>query len=137
MKPAQTVPRRPLSRWKYALLATGTVVAGLLSRAVHTGLYLADKSLGDALYAALIYWCLAFALRGQRPTRLAIAAGAFCAAIEAFKFTGLPQAWSASIASRLVFGTTPSLHNLLCYAAGIGLAAWLDFRLRATVAVPQ
>jgi Protein of unknown function (DUF2809) len=136
MKPAQTVPRRPLSRWKYTLLAAGTVVAGLLSRAVRTGLYLVDKSLGDALYAALIYWLFAIALKKPVP-RLALAAGAFCASIEAFKFTGLPQAWSASIVSRLVFGTTPSLHNLLCYAAGIGLAAWLDFRLRATVAVPQ
>lgn len=85
---------------------------------------------------ATVYWLFAIALKSS-VLRLALAAGAFCAAIEAFKFTGLPQAWSASIVSRLIFGTTPSLHNLVCYAAGTGLASWLDFRLRDTVPVPH
>jgi hypothetical protein len=129
-----SMSRTALRRKRYAVFAGATVVAGLLSRAVHTGFYVFDKSFGDALYAVLIYWLFAFVLKTS-VLRLALAAGAFCAAIEAFKLTGLPQAWSASIVSRLVFGTTPSLHNLLCYAAGIGLSSWLDFRLRATVPV--
>jgi hypothetical protein len=118
------------SRWKYLLLAVTTVAAGLFSRTVHTGWHLADKSLGDALYSLMIYWLLALLLPRLRPVQLALSTTAFCFAIEAFKLSGLPASWSHSLVSRLVFGTTPSLHNLICYLAGAAAAGVVDSLLR-------
>lgn len=115
-------------RRRYLALTVVTIAAGLASRALHTGSYWIDKSLGDALYAAMIYWLLGLAWprTGLRPR--ALVAVAVCFAIEAFKFTGLPLAWSASRLSRLIFGTTPSVHNLVCYVAGVAIAWAIDAR---------
>lgn len=110
----------------YLVAALATVALGLLSRSVRTGCWLLDKSLGDALYAALIYFGLSALFPRWSPRARALWAALFCSAIEAFKLTGLPQAWVSSRLSRLVFGTTPSLHNLLCYLAGIAAASLLD-----------
>lgn len=110
-----------------ALAITGTVA--LSSRTWPIGWYPWDKSLGDALYAVAVYLILRLLLPGFRVSVTASSALAFCLGIEAFKFTGLPAAWAASRISRLVFGTTPSWHNILCYGLAIAtvgaLEAWL------------
>ena len=74
----------------------------------------------------MIHWAAAIAVPRWRPSGRLLAAIAFCFAIEAFKLTGLPLAWASWRISRLVFGTTPSLHNLLCSLAGATAAACLD-----------
>jgi hypothetical protein len=117
-------------RARYLALAALTVAAGLSSRAIHTGWYAIDKSLGDALYAGLIYWLLGLIQPCTRVRLRAAIAVSICFAIEAFKLTGLPMTWSDSRLSRLIFGTTPSVHNLICYLAGIAAAAVLDGRIR-------
>jgi hypothetical protein len=119
-------------RRRYLALAAVTIAAGLASRATHTGWYAIDKSLGDALYAAMIYWLLGLVQPRTHVWPRAAIAVTVCFGIEAFKLTGLPLAWSDSRLSRLIFGTTPSVLNLVCYLAGIVVAAAIDTRIAQT-----
>lgn len=82
---------------------------------------------GDALYAALIYFLLAFAL--PRSPRALVAAGAivFCTAIELFQLTGIPLTLAQSVpASALVFGSGFDQRDLLVYPLGALAAAVCD-----------
>ena len=114
----------------YLGLLALTVALGLGSRAVHSGLYVLDKSAGDALYAVAVYWALRILWPHQSVPRAAALAAGICLAIETFKFTGLPEAWRASALSRVILGTTPSWHNLLCYGLAVGLVAGLEALVR-------
>jgi hypothetical protein len=109
--------RNPLRR----LIFLGVVVFfGLLSRHHPSGLFIWDKSLGDACYAAAVFLVLAIVL----PTRvgaIAVVAMLVCLAIETFKLTGLPAQWAGNPVLRVVFGTTFSFHNIVCYLAGIAV----------------
>jgi hypothetical protein len=117
------------TRARFSAAALVSVAAGLASRAVRTGIYILDKSAGDTLYAAMTFF-LASAVAPWLSLRWrASAAVVFCFCIEAFKLTGLPQAWSGHRLARLVFGTTPSVHNLICYAVGVGLAIAVEAAL--------
>jgi hypothetical protein len=107
------------------VLLAAAMVLGLLSRWYPIGWRPWDESLGDALYAIAAYLLIQF-LRPMRPFHAWILATAFCSLIEAFKFTNLPAHWSHYSLSRLAFGTTPSLANLLSYFAGTTFAAWLQ-----------
>jgi hypothetical protein len=113
-------------RW-WALLAA-IVVAGLGSRAVHTGFRLFDKYLGDALYAAMVYVLLR--LTG-RITRVALWAAVAMTAIELFQLTGvaagmLGSANPAVRACARLMGTEFNVGDLAAYAAGIGVLAAAD-----------
>jgi len=112
---------------RHTLCLLATIFIGLGSRRVYTGVFLFDKSLGDMAYAAAVFWLLRLA---RFPTAWAATASlAVCLAIETFKITGLPAAWSGIPASRLLLGSTPSWHNVLCYAGGIVVATSLDIAL--------
>jgi hypothetical protein len=100
-----------------------TILLGLTSRRWPIGWSVYDKSLGDALYAVMVYLVIALLAPRTRTITCAIVAVAICLAIELFKLTGLPNAWRASAISRLVFGTTFSVHNLICYTLGISFIA--------------
>ena len=102
----------------------GIIVAGILSRTIHTGWILFDKYLGDALYAAMIYAILRL-WNGLSAGRSAIAAAAIMTAIEFFQLTMIPDHWLLSpylmvrIVARLI-GTEFSVLDLCAYAVGIG-----------------
>lgn len=116
---ARVVPRRTAAAAVGALV----VVTGL---AVHTlapeGF--ASDAAGDALYAALIYLIGVFLAPRAAPWIVGTGAFVWCAAVELFQLTGLPEAWGAMFRPLvLVFGTVFAPQDLLLYAAGVA-AAW-------------
>jgi hypothetical protein len=111
-------------------LLAAIVVAGVLSRVVHTGFRIVDKYLGDALYAAMVYVLLRLS---GRITRVAIWAAVAMTAIELFQLTGIAAGMlgSANAAARIcarLLGTQFSVFDLLAYAVGIGCIAAVDRR---------
>jgi hypothetical protein len=97
------------------------IVAGIgfYSRRHPIGVFIWDKSLGDLCYAAGAFLVIGLIAPGLRPGTIAAAALVYCLAIECFKLTGLPARWDANALLRIIFGTTFSPHNLLCYLAAI------------------
>ncbi|MGD0768803.1 MAG: DUF2809 domain-containing protein [Tepidisphaeraceae bacterium] len=97
------------------------IVAGIgfYSRRHPVGRYLWDKSVGDVCYAAGAFLLIGVLAPRLRPAMIAAAALAYCIAIECFKLTALPARWDANPLLRVVFGTTFSVHNLICYAVAI------------------
>ena len=94
-----------------------SVALGLASRKLPpTGLYVWDKSFGDADYAVMFGFLL-LALRPSLGPR-AVGVGAFgiCFALELFQLTGLPLRTPQPI--RFLLGTTFSWHDVACYAIG-------------------
>ena len=112
-----------------------TITAGLGSRSWRLGWSLWDKSLGDALYAIAVYLVLKILIPHLRAPAAGITAVLFCLGIEAFKFTGLPGQWSAWSISRLILGSTPSWHNVVCYCVGIAGATAIDAFVSDSAAV--
>ncbi len=101
-----------------ALVGAGVVVAvGLASRRFPLGVALWDKSLGDALYAVMIYLLVAAARPRSTPARLGVAALALSVAIELFQLTGIPAGLPRGL--RFVLGTTFAWHDMACYAVGV------------------
>jgi hypothetical protein len=113
-------------RLRYLLALLAVAALGLTTRTVSVGWHVWDKSLGDVLYAIGAYLVLRFLVPRAAPRWAALVAAAFCLSIELFKFTGLPAAWASSRGSRLLFGTTPSWHNVICYAIGVTVVALAD-----------
>jgi hypothetical protein len=99
------------------------IVAGIgfYSRRNPVGLYLWDKSMGDLCYAAGAFLLIGVIVPRLRPAMIAAAALVYCIAIECFKLTGLPARWGGNALLRVVFGTTFSIHNLICYGVAIGV----------------
>ena len=108
------------------LLLPLVIALGLASRRWPISVSWYDDALGDALYAVMVYLVLAIVFPGRRALHLAIAAGVICLGIELFKLTGYPHAWRRYAISRLVFGTSFGVHNLVRYAVGIVCVAMLD-----------
>jgi hypothetical protein len=96
------------------------VALGLGSRAFRIGWGLWDKSLGDVCYAAAAFLFISLIVPN---IRIGLAAGlgiGFCVGIECFKLTGLPGQWDGNPVLRVVFGSTFSWGNIVCYFVGIG-----------------
>jgi hypothetical protein len=110
---------------KAVVLSLAIVIAvGILSRRVHTGFWLFDKYLGDALYAAMFF--LLIRLFVDRGTRLPKALMAFglVVLIECFQLTYIPLRLSQSSDPVLrimavLLGTGFSVFDILAYLAGI------------------
>lgn len=108
------------------------IVAGLLSRAVHTGWPIFDKYLGDALYAAMIHEIVRVTAKPSRGL-CAVIAMAIIVAIECFQLTLIPArlAGSSEILFRAVgrlLGTQFSWFDMAAYAIGISAAVLVDNR---------
>jgi hypothetical protein len=120
----QVRARRPA---RAAALAA-TVALGLASRLAPLGAPLWDKSLGDALYAVAAYLFFGLLFPRLVAGRLAVAALAYCLAVEAFQLTGIPARYAGVPGVRWVLGTTFSWHEVWCYVAGIALVWVLETR---------
>jgi hypothetical protein len=118
---------RPRARLLLALALT--IALGLLSRLRPIGWPLYDHSLGDVLYAVAAYIALALVLPRLRPWHVAPLALVLCWAIEAFQATGVPARYAHIALVRWLIGTTFSWHDMVCYAIGVGLIAFLDVGL--------
>ena len=96
---------------------------GGLSRLVPIGVHVWDKSLGDAAYATMIYFLVAFVRPAWRSQRAGAVALGVCVAIECFQRTGIPLRLPRLF--QIALGTTFAWHDLACYAVGAGLPALL------------
>lgn len=122
----------------YLISGVLVVVAGIVSRMLHSGAPLLDKYLGDALYAVLIYILIAALWPSMLIGRRAPAAFALVAAIEVFQLTGIPARLARSGIPALklvaiVLGTSFSWYDLLAYAAGILVVYLLEWIFRDVV----
>lgn len=109
------------SRVPAALAAVAIVAAGLTVRAVTDGWF--GKYAGDALYTVLVHTLIVLARPRVSPVRAALGALAFSWAIEFAQLTSVPATLSeASVAARLVLGSTFGAADLVAYAVGAALA---------------
>jgi hypothetical protein len=125
------------SRWVYAAAVVVTIGAGLASRAWsrHLPWWLA-KNLGDALYATMVFWGFGFLAPRARTSRMALAAVAFCFAIELSQAYHAPwiDGVRATTPGRLVLGQGFHAFDLICYVLGVALAVALEMTGRRAVA---
>ena len=131
--PGSTAAR---SRGRYAAAVAATIVAGLASRAYAAYLpWWLAKNAGDALYATMVFWGFGLLAPRARTSRLALAATAFCFAIELTQRYHAPwiDAVRATTPGRLVLGQGFHAFDLVCYVIGVGLGVGLElvFRRRA------
>lgn len=123
----------PRSRPLYALLVGLTIFFGLASRKFPAVLpFWLAKNAGDVLYAVMAFWLFGFLFPRLSIPRVSLVALLFCFGIEALKFMKAPWMVAArhSRAGALVFGVGFNFSNLVCYAAGVALAATLEWAIR-------
>lgn len=113
-----------------AVAGTVVVAAGLAVHAFAPDGFASDAA-GDALYAALIYLLAVFFLPRAASWIVAVAAFGWCAAVELFQLTGLPEVWGAAFTPlMLVFGTVFAPQDLLLYASGVAGVWVIDVLVR-------
>lgn len=110
-----------------------TIAAGLASR--HFPWLLPSwlgKFPGDALWALMVYLGLAWLAPRARPLRLAAVALATCWLVEASQLYRAPwlDALRATTLGHLALGSTFVWLDLIAYAVGVAIGAWLDRRVR-------
>jgi hypothetical protein len=115
-----------------AAVALGLVIAlGLVSRRVHLGVPLWDKSLGDVLYTVMVYFAVALARPDLGPRRLGAFALGISLAVEAFQLTGIPARLPRLF--HLALGTTFAWHDVACYIVGAvaitSIDAWRRYKM--------
>ena len=115
-----------VSRRRAALLIVASIALGLFSRKTPIGFSLWDKSLGDALYAVMLYGIVSFVRPTARATTRGIVAFAICFAIELFQLTGIPKTLPRLL--RIAIGDTFGWHDVVCYAVGALVITLIDVR---------
>src|SRR5688572_30627041 len=100
------------------------IIVGIGSRLFHTGFFIFDKYLGDALYAVMVYLLVTILWGEGNPPKKAILTVAFMSMIEAFQLTLIPLQFRSSEHTILkvisiLLGTTFSWLDLLAYLIGI------------------
>lgn len=129
-----TAPQPNARRWLVlGGLVLATLLLGLATRFGIGGL--AGDLLGGVLYAVLVFELVTAASWLIRPGavtrwwRIALLSAALCWAVELLQLTGLPEHWAASFPpSRLVFGATFSVVDLLASVLGAALAGAIASR---------
>jgi hypothetical protein len=111
---AEREPRRV--RLHAALIVVLAIALGLFSRKVSLGFVLWDKSLGDALYAVMVFGIAMFVRPSARSRILGVVAFVICFALELFQLTGVPKTLPRLL--RAAIGDTFSWHDVACYAFG-------------------
>jgi|WetSurMetagenome_2_1015567.scaffolds.fasta_scaffold25374_2 hypothetical protein len=125
-------PKRLVS----AILLLLTIFLGLLSRSrLNPFPEFLGKYPGDALWAIMVYWIVAFIA----PARPVLFRGAIALAIsildelsQAFHTVWLDGIRSTTV-GHLVLGASFSLKDIAAYAAGIGLIAIIDIIVRLRI----
>jgi len=105
-----------MTRSSSALGLAATIGVGLGSRRFPVGVHVWDESLGDALYTVMVYFAVALARPGLRPTAIGAIALAISIAVEAFQLTGIPSRLPRIL--QIALGTTFAWHDVACYAMG-------------------
>lgn len=134
IRPARNYTQPPSrNRLFYAVLALAVVAAGLLWR---SGFVPLPSSLakygGDALWALMVFVGFGLLLPRSSTSVVALLALAFSWAVEFSQLYHAPwlDAVRATLPGRLVLGNTFNWPDLPSYALGIGLGAWVEWRLR-------
>jgi hypothetical protein len=112
----------------YLVLAIATVIAGLTVHLHGTGLPAALRDiLGDALWAAMIFWLVSLAAPTVTLSWRAFAALAICFAVELSQLLEHPvlEAVRGSTLGHLVIGSDFDARDLVAYGGGIVAAALL------------
>ncbi len=117
-----------MKRSQVAVGLVATIALGILSRRAPFGIFVWDKSLGDALYTVMLYLLVALARPSWAPRRLAPIAIGASFAIELFQLTGIPHRLPRLL--QIALGTRFAWHDMVCYVVG-GLAAGLVHTLVA------
>ena len=117
------------SRPIYAFAVAVTIVLGLASRhfAAELPAWLA-KNAGDSLYATMIFFAFGFVRPDARTSRVAIAAIAFCFAIEFSQCYRAPwlDAIRATTPGHLVLGQGFHVLDLGYYLVGVAVASLIE-----------
>lgn len=128
----------PRNRLRYAVLALGVIVAGLLWRSRYMPLPpFFSKYGGDALWALMVFVWIGFILPRASTCRVAVLALAFAWGVEFSQLYHAPwlDSLRATLPGRLILGSTFNWPDLPAYALGIILGALLEHRaFRATPA---
>jgi hypothetical protein len=125
-------PRVRARLW-YLALASVTIGLGLIVHLRGTALStIARDVLGDALWAAMIVWCVSFIVPTAPRMKRGAVALAVCWVVEASQLYHGPSidAVRATTAGRLVFGTGFDPRDLAAYAVGVVVAILLDAGIR-------
>ena len=115
-----------------AALAALTIAIGLLVHLGGGGLGPVFRDmLGDALWAAMIFWLLGVIMPGMRVVARCAAAYAVCVLVELsqlFHSTGLDALRETRLGG-LILGSGFDPRDLLSYALGVGAAALIDIAI--------
>jgi hypothetical protein len=134
IRPARNhTPPSSRNRGVYAALAVAVVAVGLLWRSSLIPLPpdLSNYG-GDALWALMVYVGFGFLFPRASTLTLALLALTFAWGVEFSQLYHAPwiDAVRATLPGRLVLGNTFNWPDLLAYALGVGLGAWVEWRLR-------
>jgi uncharacterized membrane protein len=112
-----------------------TVMAGLAVRMAPLGLpAVVVKYGGSMLWAVMIYWIVSTALARWRLPVVGMIAGAIATAVEFFKLYHSPgmDAFRLTLPGMILLGRYFSVRDIVAYWVAIGVAAWIDERIRLT-----
>jgi hypothetical protein len=130
--PRAVMAEPAFNRMRYAALTAVTIGLGLLVHMHGDGLPANVRDiLGDMLWAAMIYWVLAFIAPGAPRAWLAAAAVGICFAVEFSQMLNNPalRAARSSLIGHLMLGSDYDTRDLFAYSAGVIAAALLDRRM--------
>jgi len=116
----------------YAVAAVLTIALGLASRSGDLLPEPVAKTLGDALYAVLVFLLVACAVPRATTRNLAVIAFAICAAVEASQAVDTPWLDAArdTWLGRHILGESFAWLDLARYAVGIAAVALIRWRAR-------
>jgi hypothetical protein len=123
------------ARLPYVALAVGTIALGLTihERGTVFGLGPATRDvLGDALWAAMLFWWLGALAPSVRPATRGLVAVALCVAVELSQLLhgAALDAARRTTAGRLVLGSDFDARDLLAYTAGVLAAVLVESAAR-------
>ncbi|WP_461146729.1 ribosomal maturation YjgA family protein [Spirosoma pulveris] len=116
-----TQPPVNRNRLLYGLLVLCTILIGLASRYFFSDVQFIKSYVGDALWALMVYFGLAFLFTRWSVKTLALVSIIFSFSIEVSQLYHAPwiDSWRATRLGGLVLGFTFVWSDLLCYSAGV------------------
>jgi len=136
IRPARRYPAHPSAtrnRTLYAGLALAVIAAGLLWRADFMPLPPSFSNHGgDSLWALMVFLGFGFLFPRASTPVIALLALAFSWGVEFSQLYHSPwiDAVRATVPGKLVLGNTFHWPDLPAYALGVGMGAWVEWRLR-------